>query len=53
MLIDKYDHYLETATSYLSDRGFIKYHEIIEFFKEVATIEPQFKNNRVFQIPDK
>lgn len=24
-LIEKYDSYLETATSYLSDRGFIKY----------------------------
>lgn len=53
LLIDKYDNYLETATSYLSDRGFIKYHEIIEFFKRVATIEPQFKNNRIFESPAK
>lgn len=53
ILIDKYDNYLESATSYLSDRGFIKYHSIIEFFKQVASIEPKFKNNRVFEAPEK
>ncbi|EAR99904.2 XRN 5'-3' exonuclease amine-terminal protein (macronuclear) [Tetrahymena thermophila SB210] len=52
-LIEKYDSYLETATSYLSDRGFIKYNQIIEFFKQVATIEPKFKNNRIFEAPQK
>lgn len=53
MLIEKYDSYLETATTYLSDRGFIKYGSIIEFFRLVASIEPQFKNNRIFELPAK
>lgn len=52
-LINKYDSYLEEATTYLSDRGYIKYHSIIDFFMLIAQIEPKFKNNRIFETPPK